>query len=56
MKIQYGERKSDLTPAMGQKNKLGAVREATGMILISVFTVEDAKRKGKISWCKRRRL
>jgi len=47
MKIQYGENEIDLTPPWDRKTMLGAVKEATGVDFLDIFTAGEAIQKAK---------
>ncbi len=47
MKIQYGEHEIDLTPPWDRKTMLGAIKEATGVDFLEIFTVEQAMAEAK---------
>ena len=46
-KIQYGENEIDLTPPWDRKTMLGAVKEATGVDFMEIFTAEEAVKKAR---------
>ena len=46
-KIQYGENEIDLTPPWDRKTMLGAVKEATGIDFMEIFTAKEAVEKAK---------
>ncbi len=47
MKIQYGENEIDLTPPWDRKTMLGAIKDATGVDFMEIFTVEQAMQEAK---------
>jgi len=47
MKIQYGENEIDLTPPWDRKTMIGAVKEATGIDFLDIFTPGEAIQKAK---------
>ena len=46
-KIQYGENEIDLTPPWDRKTMLGAVKEATGVDFMEIYTAEEAIQKAR---------
>jgi lysyl-tRNA synthetase class 2 len=46
-KIQYGENEIDLTPPWDRKTMLGAVKDATGIDFMEIFTAEEAVQKAR---------
>ena len=46
-KIQYGENEIDLTPPWDRKTMLGAVKEATGIDFMEIYTAQEAVQKAK---------
>ena len=46
-KIQYGENEIDLTPPWDRKTMLGAVKDATGIDFMEIFTAEEAIQKAR---------
>ena len=46
-KIQYGENEIDLTPPWDRKTMLGAVKEATGVDFLEIYTAGEAVQKAK---------
>lgn len=46
-KIQYGENEIDLTPPWDRKTMLGAVKDATGVDFMEIYTAEEAIQKAR---------
>ncbi|MCM1264824.1 MAG: lysine--tRNA ligase, partial [Candidatus Gastranaerophilales bacterium] len=46
-KIKYGENEIDLTPPWDRKTMLGAVKDATGVDFMEIYTAEEAVKKAR---------
>lgn len=46
-KIKYGENEIDLTPPWDRKTMLGAVKEATGVDFLEIYTAQEAIQKAR---------
>ena len=47
LKIKYGEHEIDLTPPWDRKTMIGAIKDATGVDFLDIFTAEEAVQTAK---------